>query len=182
MRATLLFCFFLCSQAFCGYFFDGPLHPYAIHKPSHITLKGDLITLDDGSVWSVRYEHHYLVQNWLGSDPIVLVPNRKWFAYYRYKLMNTITEDKVEALMLVAPHYNGKNSHWIVAIDYLNRQICLEDGTIWQAGRSSSSILNGWEINQTVIVGYNDFKFFPENYIFFNTDKNEHIEINLYQW
>lgn len=97
------------------------IHPYALHKPVHTSPKGDLITLEDGSVWKVRYEHNYLVQNWLGSDYIVLIPNRTWFTYYPYKLLNLITEDRVDVTMLVTPHYNGRNTHRIVAIDYLNR-------------------------------------------------------------
>lgn len=131
-------------------------HEGAFHRPIAVSLLGDTVELEDGSIWVVSSDHRYRTLDWMTSDVIVITPNHDWFSSYNYRLININTGASVKVNLALGPIYNGYFTHWIIAIDYLNRDICLEDGSVWKISSVDSSAMNKWLPNDTVIMGIND--------------------------
>lgn len=138
-------------------------HEGAFHFPKAVSYFGDTVELEDGSIWSVCSNDAYKTMNWLTSDLIIIVPNDSIFSSHDYKLININTGAKVKVNLYLGPIYNGAYTHWIVAIDYLYREIYLEDGSIWKMSSFDQSIVNQWIPNDTVIIGINDGLFSGSN-------------------
>jgi len=143
-------------------------HEGAFHRPIAVTYTGDRVTLEDGTVWQVRIKDRSKTLDWLIGDSLIILPNHSWFSSYHYVLLNQNTGKEVKVNMLLGPIYNGVHTHWVVAIDYYNKEVCLEDGSVW---RISSSILNKWLVNDTVVIGVND--------AWFSSNPNILINVNM---
>ncbi|CRX39269.1 cell envelope integrity protein TolA [Estrella lausannensis] len=131
-------------------------HQGAMHRPIAVTVLGDIVTLEDGSEWIVKYSHRYKTLDWLASDSILVLPNHAWFSSYYFRLVNQMTGADIEVNLLKGPIYNGVYTHWIIAIDYLNCELCLEDGSIWRISSGDYSTMKKWLVNDTIILGIND--------------------------
>ncbi|CCB90400.1 hypothetical protein WCH_CX17680, partial [Waddlia chondrophila 2032/99] len=90
-------------------------------------------------------------------------------------LVNLNTGAKVKVNLSLGPIYNGIYTHWILAIDYSNREVYLEDGSVWKMSWWDSSIVNQWLPNDTVIIGINDGWFSGSNpNMLINVNMNDH--------
>lgn len=138
-------------------------HQGAFHRPVGVSFLGDAVELEDGSIWSVYSGDRFLTLDWLTSDLILVVPNHDWFSVYNYRLINANTGANVKVNLTLGPIYNGIFTHWILAIDYYHREICLEDGSVWKMSSLESSVLNTWLHNDTIIIGINDGWFSGSN-------------------
>lgn len=145
-------------------------HEGAFHRPISITLGGDMITLEDGSVWKVRAKDKYKTLDWLAGDSIVIIPNHSWFSSYYYVLLNQNTGEEVRVNLVLGPIYNGIYTHWVVAIDYYNQEVCLEDGSIWKISGSDYSTMKKWLVTDTIIIGINDSWFSNKPNILINVN------------
>jgi hypothetical protein len=145
-------------------------HEGAFHRPISVTLNGDMVTLEDGSMWKVRIKDRYKTLDWLAGDSIIILPNHSWFSSYYYVLLNQNTGSEVRVNLTLGPIYNGIYTHWIVAIDYYNEEMCLEDGTIWSISGSDYSTMKKWLVNDTIIIGVNDSWFSSKPNILINVN------------
>ena len=100
-------------------------HPGAFYYPVVVSLLGDSVQLHDGSIWSIANGDSYKTLNWLTSDIIVITPNQEWFSSYMFRMTNQDTGVSVKCNMMLGPIYNGLYTHWIYAIDYVNKEILL---------------------------------------------------------
>lgn len=131
-------------------------HNGAFHNPYFVSIFGDQVELEDGSIWSVASGDSYKTLNWYTSDLIVVTPNHEWFSSYMFRMHNQNTNVSVKCNLLLGPIYNGIFTHWIIAINYYTQEIWLEDGSIWQVTGFDSSTFSKWLANDTVILGVND--------------------------
>jgi hypothetical protein len=145
-------------------------HKGAFHRPIAVTPLGDEVTLEDGSVWKIKYDHRYKTLDWLAGDNILVLPNHAWFSSYYYRLVNQNTGADVETNLFLGPIYNGVYTHWIVAIDYFNNEICLEDGSTWKIAGGDYGRLKKWLVNDTIIIGINDSWFSSKPNILINVN------------
>lgn len=134
-------------------------HPGAFYSPYVVSLFGDTVEFHDGSVWSICFDDRTLTYNWLITDDIVVTPNDEWFSLYAYRLTNQQTGVAVRANLYLGPIYRGIFSYWIVAIDYINGQVCLQDGSIWSMSPIDLNIIRKWMVGDTVIIGVNNNAF-----------------------
>lgn len=145
-------------------------HQGAFHRPQSITLGGDMVFLEDGSGWMVRQKDRYKTLDWLAGDTIVILPNHGWFSSYYYVLENRNTGAQVSVNLALGPIYNGNYTHWIVAIDYYNGNLCLDDGSMWRISSSDSETVKKWLPNDTIIMGVNDSWFSSKPNILINVN------------
>ncbi|MEM1283558.1 MAG: hypothetical protein AAGG81_08400 [Chlamydiota bacterium] len=131
-------------------------HEGAYHRPIAVTLFGEQVTLEDGSIWSVSSWDQWKTLDWLMTDTILLIQNKWLFSSYQFMLVNQSTGKEVECNLTLGPIYSGAYTHWIVAIDYLNCEVVLEDGSIWQIDPFDYTVMKKWMINDTVILGINE--------------------------
>ncbi len=156
---------------------DYTSHMGAYHHPMIITPLGDAVELEDGSIWSVSYSDRNKTYNWLTSDTLKITPNKSWFSSYKYRFTNLNTNESIEVNLIERPIYNGVYTHWIVQIDSLHDQLCLEDGSVWSLSGFDYSIYRKWIINDTVIIGHNDgFLSSTRPNILINCDTNDHVD------
>jgi hypothetical protein len=130
-------------------------HEGAFHHPSFVSLLGENVELEDGSIWTVSSGDRYKTLDWMTGDVIIILPNNSFFSSFHYCLVNLNTGVSVKSNLTLGPIYNGVFTHWIVAINYAYREICLEDGTVWKISSLDDSILFKWLPNDTVIIGIN---------------------------
>ncbi len=145
-------------------------HDAVFHRPLAVSCAGDYVTLEDGSIWSVRIKDRYKTLDWLTNDTIMILPNHSWFSTYHYVLLNQTTGKSVKVNMYLGPIYNGIFTHWIIAVDYYNNDVWLEDGSVWKISDSDHSIVNKWLINDTVVIGINDSWFSSKPNILINVN------------
>lgn len=138
-------------------------HKGAFHNPISVSLLGDAVELEDGSIWSVCSSDRYKTLDWMTGDLIVITLNHGLFSSYDYHLSNLNTGAKIRVNLALGPIYNGVYTHWIIAIDYVWKEICLEDGSVWKISSLDGSVLNKWLPNDTVIMGINDGWFSGSN-------------------
>lgn len=131
-------------------------HNGAFHNPYFVSIFGDQVELEDGSIWTVAGGDTYKTLNWYTSDLIVITPNHEWFSSYMFRMHNQNTNISVKCNLLLGPIYNGLFTHWIIAINYYTQEIWLEDGSIWQVTGLDSSTFSKWLANDTMIIGVND--------------------------
>jgi hypothetical protein len=147
-------------------------HEGAFHKPISVWLLGDAVELEDGSIWNVCSADRYKTLDWMTGHDIIILANHDWFSIYDYRFINLNTGANVKVNLSLGPIYNGIWTHWILAIDYYHREICLEDGSVWKISGLDSAIVNSWLPNDTVIIGVNDAWFS-------NSNPNMLINVNM---
>lgn len=145
-------------------------HPGVFHHPIAITALGDYVTLDDGSGWQVKDKDRIKTLDWLAGDSIIILPNHAWFSSYYYVLHNQNTGNGVQVNLTMGPIYNGIYTHWIVAIDYYNKELCLEDGSVWSISGGDEGTMKKWLVNDTIIIGINDSWFSNKPNILINVN------------
>lgn len=131
-------------------------HMGAFHNPVLVSLLGDQVHLEDGSIWNVYSGDSYKTLNWFTSDQIVITPNHELFSSYLFKMTNQQTGVTVKCNMQLGPFYNGIYTYWIYAINYYTQEIVLNDGSVWDVSSFDSSVFNQFLVNDTVIIGIND--------------------------
>lgn len=127
----------------------------AYHRAIGITFFGEQVTLEDGSVWGAASWDQWKTLDWLTSDTILVMQNKWIFSTYKFMLVNQNTGKEVECNLILGPIYAGAYTHWIVAIDYINCEVMLENGTLWQIDLFDYGIMRKWMLNDTVIIGFN---------------------------
>ncbi|MFQ5728950.1 MAG: hypothetical protein ACE5GN_01145 [Waddliaceae bacterium] len=138
-------------------------HEGAFHHPLAVSLLGDTVELEDGSIWAVSSGDRYKTLDWMTGDVIIIKPNHCWLSSYDYRLVNINTDASVKVNLSLGPIYNGVFTHWVIAIDYCHREIRLEDGSVWKISSFDNSVMQKWLPNDTVIIGINDGWFSGSN-------------------
>lgn len=134
-------------------------HPGVFYKPNTVSVFGDTVEFHDGSIWSIAFDDRPFVFNWFTSDDVVIMPNDDWYSLYTYRLHNQQTGLSVRSNIYLGPVFRGFYSYWIIAIDYYNDQVCLQDGSIWSMSPLDDGITRNWKIGDTVILGVNNNSF-----------------------
>ena len=131
-------------------------HQGAFHHPIAVSLLGENVEFEDGSIWTVCSSDRYQTLDWMTGDAIIILPNNSLFSSFKYRLVNLNTGANIRVDLTLGPIYNGLFTHWILAIDYVFREIFLEDGSVWKISSLDDSILYKWLPNDTIIIGIND--------------------------
>jgi hypothetical protein len=131
-------------------------HDGAYHRPISVSIFGEQVTLEDGSIWTVSSWDQWKTLDWLTTDTILVMQNKWLFSSYKFMLINQNTGKEIECNLTLGPIYCGAYTHWIIAIDYFNCEIILEDGSVWQIDPFDYSIMKKWMVNDTIIMGINE--------------------------
>lgn len=151
-------------------------HPGAYHQPILVTSFGEVVHLEDGSVWKVSPYDASKTINWMNTDVIVVTQNHHWFSVYGYSLMNQTTGVSVEATIsaFIVPAFHTVYNHRIIGLDDLRQMIWLEDGSVWSV--HSSDYSTKWQLNDTIIIGINTSWYMTSRpNILINADILQHV-------
>ena len=147
--------------------------PNAEHVLNSVSFKGDLIQLMDGSYWDVCRSNSNTMSNWRPGDIILIAPNPYIFSFSTYSIQNISAGTYVLANLSIQPFVDTPEAHWISAINYANRQVVLENGTVWEIDNSwDANQLYKWVVGDFVMIGSNDNYYSPYENILINTSLN----------
>lgn len=136
-------------------------HAGSYHYFLSIGPSGDVIEMDDQSVWSISSSDRQKSLDWLTSDILTIRPNHSWFSSYNYRIKNQSTGASVACNLSLNPILSNPHTHWITAI--YGTRIVLEDGSIWSMSAWDDKIIRKWLVNDVVIIGSNDGWFRSSN-------------------
>ncbi len=131
-------------------------HSGADHYAVNVSPMGDIIELQDGSVWQISEEDRKIVKEWLRSDTLNLIPNDNWFSSYDYQLKNLITLTNARVNLFLPPLLDSPYTYRIQQIDYEQNELTLSDGSDWEMSWFDDKIIAKWKPDDMVILGYND--------------------------
>jgi hypothetical protein len=137
---------------------DGALHPLtpkAVTQAAPISPFGEFVTLNDGITYKVTSSDRNRVLNWNLYDMILILPS-SWFSNYDYSLVNIATGAHVDVEIVQPGPETLFQGYYILDIDYDNRRICLNDGSIWSMCRFDTSALKRWNPGDWITIGVND--------------------------
>jgi hypothetical protein len=135
------------------------------HMETHYAMRvdpyGSLITLEDGSVFSVRGGDQWKVAYWPLNSVVYVLPNHGYFfglvkSDYDLRLFNSNTGETVEVFLQAGPYLFGNTSEWIADIDPYSGIIWLKDGVAVQVHPDDIPLLWNWDDNDHLIIGTND--------------------------
>lgn len=138
-----------------SYSTDYTSHPGAYHRIYDMTFMGDLIELDDGSIWEVCFDDLYKSSYWRLDEKIVITPNHNWFSSHEFVLTNKVTGEAVE-VDLVRESTEHLESRYILAIDYKYHTLFLDDLSTWDISAFDDAIMREWRVKHSIIIGVND--------------------------
>jgi hypothetical protein len=157
------------------------IHPSAYYYTALFYTNGKKVRLNDGSDWTVHPSYRAILSTWASNDPVFIKPNASWFSSYRYVLQNRLTGEVVEVNLDSIPATAGPYTHWVVAIDYTNGLIYLENGTRWLIPYNDRSLLKYWTVGDRVIIGVNNkWRFDLYRQILINVHTVNYCEANMY--
>lgn len=131
-------------------------HTFAFHRAIEISPTGDLIKLEDGSLWAVAGCDLSHSLDWMSKDLLCITINNEWFSSYQFIITNQQSGTFVRCNLVKNPEEEGYYTHWITGIDFYKYEIELEDGSKWSLSGYDSSIFTKWKAKDTVIVGINN--------------------------
>jgi hypothetical protein len=161
------------EEASKGYYYTS--HMGAFHCPADINTFFGQITLEDGSLWSVKFGDTFKMANWLKSDSVVIVPNGP-FSYYKYRIVNQDTFVTINANLVLTPYLSGPYTYNVLATDYIFDKVWLNDGSVWEVSPFDNAILQSWKSSDIVIIGINDdYLHDLRPNVLINTFTNEYV-------
>lgn len=150
-------------------FFKASPFPVVTHFVRETDPKGNIITIQDGTVWSVSEKDRDIAKTWRVHDEITVKPNSLtlWQKLtgkknvHEYRLMNLQTNETVAVNMSLGPFKYNPNRRVIETIDLARGEIFLNDKTLWKIEPSDPArqILRSWKKGHTIICGTNDTWF-----------------------
>jgi hypothetical protein len=163
-------------------------HHAAFHSPINKAANGRSLEIEDNSIWEIHPWDAYKVMSWQRHHTIVLAPNKNIFTCwsYPYKFINLDSKDLdiIKVNLSITPVFKDSNIdiyvHWIDEIDYNNRIIRLEDGSIWQISWLDRNVIRNFQKYNIVILGTNDGWFRSSNpNILICVKNNQYIRGNV---
>lgn len=149
----------LAAKPFEGELFSKDLffttHDGAFHFPIAISVYGEEITFEDGSVWGVAPHDQWKTLNFFANDRLLVMQNKWCSSYYQFMIVNQSTGMEVECNLIRSPHCCGPSIHWIVAIDFYHYTVTLEDGSVWNIDPVEYPYISSWLLNDLIIIGFN---------------------------
>lgn len=149
---------------------NGVKFPAISHFISEIDPAGSMISIQDGSGFTIKESHQPVARTWDYNTPIAIVPNNLslWKQFFvskpvhKYQLVNLRTNQSVEATLALGPFKNNPNSRQILRLDPMSGQVHLNNGSCWQLDVKSAAcreIFKSWKASHHVILGSNDTWF-----------------------
>lgn len=144
-----------------GFVFDR--YPPVYYSSSHHWLSAVTVLdnseytleLEDGSIWKISSYDGVKALNWRANDPLTVTQNNRWFSRHEHRIVNKSNGTSVEATLYLGPVELGEFSRFIVGIDYVKREILLDDSSCWEISYLDSSIFKDWALNDYIIIGTN---------------------------
>lgn len=135
--------------------FPAAYFPSSCHSLVSISPSSDSIQLEDGSVWKMGDPDTFKSLYWRPSDPLMITQNTSWFSSYKYRLVNRNNGSSMAADWVQGPNQGSCCNRYIQELDLERGIVTLSNGTYWDISPGDRELLLGWQLQDSVMVGYN---------------------------
>ncbi len=122
-----------------------------------------VIQLEDESRWTIADSDLHVAMSWRQGDFIVLTQCRGWWSNdYSYYMSNQSNNSYIRVNPLSGPLHSSPFSHHITGLDQNNprrKVVYLDHKTQWIIHEADHNIVKHWQVNDTIIMAYNDSWF-----------------------
>ena len=134
----------------------------------------DDLEIEDSSIWQLD-NWQGAVNDWQTDDLLIITQNPIWYSSYRYRIINRNVGSSVGANLGMAPDEGSEFSLFITAIDPIQQEVSLSDGTQWSVSNRDKVVLSDWLLEDTIIVGFNSGWDSSKEHILINANLNNFI-------
>lgn len=145
------------------------------HCVSSVSVFGDQVEIEDGSVWKISSYDAPKVAGWRAQDPLLITQNHRWFSKYNYRIINQATGSTLEANLFLGPIKDGAYTRYVISIDTLRGDIYLNDQTRWHVSVLDADNFADWMLYDAVIIGYNSGWDSDSQGLLINVNMNRNI-------
>ena len=169
------------EEARFGYLFDSypPVYfPVSAHWLSSVSVTGDSLELEDGSMWKISHYDGRKVLSWRLNDPLIITQNHRWFSNYKYRIINQHTGGILEANLFLGPVVYGEHTLYVCALDAFEDLLLIDSRgeiTRWEIASNDRWIFQNWALNDAVIIGQNSGWDADYECILINININEFV-------
>jgi hypothetical protein len=167
----------------CGYFFERYPKIYfsaSTHRLSGVSVLGDTLEMDDGSVWKINPSDKEKAFEWRSNDPITITQTNRWFSNYKYQIINQTNNSTIEVNLFLGIYKSGPFYRYITSINYQEGIIFLSDYTHWEISYLDRSLLNKWIVGDAIIIGVNTGWDSKCEGLLINTNENNCIRVRQF--
>lgn len=113
------------------------------------------IELEDHSVWEVASQDTDKLYSWYPNDLVVIIPVRSWKYPYDYRLLNQNNLSSIHVSLKTVPLKSNRKCYKLRGIDVKSGVVYLNNGWSLHVSEQDFSILEGWELNDSILIGGN---------------------------
>jgi len=149
--------------------------PIFYHFVAALNPHDRYIQLEDESRWKIPESDVYSLHRWSVGQFVIVTPNCRWFSDYNYYLTNQTNGAYVSANLLRGPLHTSPYAHHISGMDQNTRgkkAIMLDGKTCWNISDEFHYVVDGWQVDDMVIIGTNDAWFTHFDTILINVETN----------
>jgi hypothetical protein len=184
---SVLCWFFLAfsSKSTATPFYHHSFLPFYQHTLSNLQSYGELLEIDDGSIWKINPYHKHYLSNWRACD-ILEISATNTVSGERFYITNKTLNTYVLAELSLGPIINNPYTNHITWTSQRELIITSVAGleTRWIVDLSDTSKLVFWKQHEAIIIGKHTPSWFnwhdTNEVILINVDKNEFIKAKLF--
>lgn len=165
-------------------FYPPVYFPACAHRVTEISVMGDSIKLEDGSIWKIGLYDSSRVLNWQINDVVTITQNHRWFTSYKYRIVHQQSGCSLETNLFIGPVEKGLYTLYISHLDPMDGKVYLISGkgelTHWEISSSDQALFSKWRIGDAVIVGQNSGWDRSCESFLINVNENEGLRAKQY--
>lgn len=145
---------------------------------------GQMIEMDDGSIWKINYYHRYVVHRWRSGDALEISQTYNTRGD-RFWISNKSLGSYVSAELSAGPIVNHSGTNHLLYVDGQNVSIVSNVGiqTNYFVDTRDAYLISSWQANQAIIVGKNNVSWFNwfevSDVILINVEQNAFVRAKL---
>lgn len=154
--------------------------PNFCHRIVVLSVFGDSVGIEDGSIWQVSPFDTDLVHCWCADDVVTITQNRHWFSSYQYRIVNKNNGASIAVNLSLGPIIDGEHSLQITNIDHYNDLLVLSDRSQWKISSRDRYLFSEWTLGDYIILGVNSGWDSSCPFILINSNMNNHLRAKQY--
>ena len=185
---TIAFCLFsltAISKSTASPYYQSGFLPFYQHFLSNLQSYGELLEIDDGSIWKINPYHRRHLSNWRPRD-ILEISATNTYHGERFYITNKTLNTYVLAELSLGPIVNNPCTNHITWIYQRELIITSVSGieTRWIIDLSDAHKLTFWQQDEAIIIGKHTRAWLnwqdTNEVILINVDKNEFVKAKLF--
>lgn len=173
------------TQTTASPYYQSGFLPFYQHFLSNLQSYGELLEIDDGSIWKINPYHKTHLSNWRPRDILEISATNNYYGE-RFIITNKTLNTYVLAELSLGPIVNNPYTNHITWISQRELIITSVSGieTRWIIDLADTYKLICWKEHEAIIIGKHTPSWFSwkdtNEVILINVDKNEFVKAKLF--